>query len=192
MKKKKNTLSIKLKEEWLKFKEKTGSNQVKTSEALGWSSSFFGKIINGNNDCSYENLLKICNLFEIPPTTIDSSFDTQLLGVFEIYSTTSGNPPPENQKIFRTNHLSRRVIWNDRDLPIQSSSSVALGVVPKNVAIVCSPVPIVKFGDERFPSCEEIIWLILPKRGLIKAVSKRQPPKHKNAEIFRVLQVVFV
>jgi len=180
-----------LKKQWINFKQRTGASQQLVSNKLGWSKSFFGKIINGNNECSDEHLIKICNFLDIPPTLVDPNFTEQSRGQQVIARTTSGSPPPAQHKMFRPYSSPGRVlIWNDKLLPIKQKGKI-LNYIPPNTTLFCSENPLVGRSDANFPECDTIFWLIC-KGGSTSCVKQQQPPKAKGAEVLRIVAVAFV
>lgn len=183
--------SIRLKAEWARYKKKTGATQQGVSKELGWSVSFFGKILNGNNECSAENLVKICNFFDIPPTTIDSDFDQQTRGLFNVQYTSSGDTPPKSTKLFRPFYTNRVIVWNDMPLTIWDGERKTDHKVSANCTLVCTPDLLLPSSDPDFPPSDRILWLILDGKNSY-VLRNPQPPKKFRGKLLRVVAITFV
>lgn len=185
----KDKITKALKTEWQIFKKSTGTTQQEVSKKLGWSVSFFGKILNGNNECSSENLIKICNFLDIPPTRIDPDFNQQIKGLFEIEYTTSGDPPPKDRKMFRPHNHGRVIVWNDVLLEIKSGAK-KVSWIPAQTTLICSAEPVVQRSDPSFPLSKTTFWLVIDgKKPVVYA--QEQPPKRKGATVLRITAVTF-
>ena len=198
----KNTRSINLKKQWEIYKSRTKLTQPNVSAVLGWSSSFFGKLVNGNSDINDEHLIKIANLFDIPPTLIDPNFEQQVRGLFEIYRTTSGEPPPKAVKLFRPQSKGRKIIWNDIMIhveagegvrfPLKQGNKQIVGSFAPDTTLVCQDPMLSLDGDPAFPPTTPPVFLILHGDGKISARCQQKIPRVKGAEILRVITVIFV
>ena len=181
-----------MKKEFQIYKKKTKMSQVKVSQELGWSNSFFGKILSGHNELSAKALVLIANLFEIPPTRIDPNFNQQVSGEWNVDYTTSGLPAPAARKQFKAFKNVRFVVWNDIKLPIYSGNKDTGTHFPPNTTILLSGSPVVTPSDPLFPTGEHIYWLERKKNGQFRAHISRQPPQIRNSKIFRIIATVFV
>ena len=189
---KKDTIRSNLKKEFEDFKKKTKMSQVKVSQELGWSNSFFGKILSGHNELSAKALVLIANLFEIPPTRIDPDFNQQVSGEWFVNYTTSGLPAPAQRKQFKAFKNVRYMVWNDINLPIYVHNKDTGTHIPPNTTLLCSHNPVVAPSDPLFPTGEHIYWLELKKNGQFRVHYSRQPPKIANSKIFRIIATIFV
>ena len=183
--------TIRLKAEWNKYKKKTGATQQGVSKQLGWSVSFFGKILNGNNECSAENLIKICNFFDVPPTVIDPNFDQQVRGLFNIQYTSSGEPPPKSNKLFRPFNVGRVIVWNDMPLPVYNENGKTNNHIASHCTLICSRDTLLPPSDPDFPRGEVIPWLVLDGKNS-RVIGSVQPPKKIKGKLLRVVAVSFV
>jgi len=182
---------IRLKAEWEKYKKRTGATQQAVSEELGWSVSFFGKILNGNNECSAENLIKICNFLDIPPTAIDPKFDQQVRGLFNVSYTSSGDPPPKSNKLFRPFNVGRVIVWNDMPLPVHNIKGKTSHVIGSGCTLICSSDMLLPPSDPNFPPSENILWVILDGKNS-HVIGSSQPPKKIKGKLLRVVAISFV
>tara|TARA_R100001086_G_scaffold123560_1_gene63669 strand:- start:780 stop:1361 length:582 start_codon:yes stop_codon:yes gene_type:complete len=188
----KNTIRSNLKNEFQIFKKKTNMSQVKVSQELGWSNSFFGKILSGHNELSAKALVLIANLFEIPPTRIDPNFNQQVSGEWNVDYTTSGLPAPALRKQFKAFKNVRYVVWNDIKLPIYNGNKDTGTYVPPNTTILLSHSPVLAPSDPAFPTPEQIYWLERKTNGQFRVHISRQPPKILASKIFRIIATIFV
>jgi len=200
---KKNSITvINLKREWVSFKSKTGATQKEVSLALGWSESFFGSLLRGNDTLNVQNLIKIANLFEVTPAKIDPDFRQNKIGAYPIYATTSGGPAPYSEKQFYITEDHRLAIWNDvalkieevaeRKKPAQAGATFSSSHIPPNITLFCSIPDELPRADPRFPVYTTPVWLVLPKAGKTRAIRSPTKPKVSRAEIYRITAFLLV
>ena len=173
--------------------QKTGESRQFLSAKFGWSPSFFGKLLSGEKNLSDENLIRIANYFDIPPIYIDKEFVQQVRGLFPIYTTTSGAAPPRDNKLFRPtdNVDARKIIWNDRLVPVKRDSRV-IGYLFPNSTLICYDANYTGYrADPFFPSTDEPLYLILYKELTKKpqAFVQKTIPSVAKADVFRVITI---
>jgi len=195
-----HTKRINLRNEWERFRTlKPTLTQTALSKNLGYSSSVFGKMLNGTTELTMETVVKIANYFEVPPTRIDNEWVHTQYGEFNVQRTSSGYPAPAKTKLHKTIAVGRYVVWNDCNLAIERGddfedfpkSAVQSGFIP-NTTIICVPADTVSFSDPAFPPSSPPIYLIVPEEGKLRAIATAIKPSVKNTTVYRVTGILLL